>query len=145
MRQRFVKIKLINANIYLWSGIYDNNTASENSDVSSKIEQGGGGRERVRSGLIKDFADKMTGNRDRGGSGSRVSRFSTVRHFHPRHELARHATEVSAFVRKRVRGRDETSAAQSSKNLSRPFKKRKKDLEARYEIGITVDSMNLES
>lgn len=105
--------------------IYDNNTdASENSDVSSKTEQkeGGGERERVRSGLIKDFADKMTGNRDRGGSGSRVSRFSTIRHFHPRHEPRKCrplSGSVSAVAMK-------PSAAQSSRTFFRPFKKKKK-------------------
>lgn len=104
--------------------IYDNNTdASENSDVSSKTEQKEGGRERgFRSGLIKDFADKMTGNRDRGGSGSRVSRFSTIRHFHPRHEPRKCrplSGSVSAVAMK-------PSAAQSSRTFSVPLKKRKK-------------------
>lgn len=70
----------------------------------------------------------MTGNRDRGGSGSRVSRFSTIRHFHPRHEPRKCrplSGSVSAVAMK-------PSAAQSSRTFSVPLKKRKKDLEGRY-------------
>lgn len=63
----------------------------------------------------------------------RVSRFSTVRHFHPRHTSSLATTEVSSpFVRKRTRSRWNAQSSKPFSFLWKKKKKKKRDLEARH-------------